>query len=347
MCNWRAPQMIDEIKRTSRVLEMLLLIASSPERYTRKRLAERFEIGERMVTKDLAILRHGLRLDLRRSADGYYFGETPNLPALQYSFAEALALLTAVQAAQQGPSSHNPDLAAAIARLEALFPPEFLPLLRRATAGDSRYGKDGRGDQEGQGEQALQRQHRQQMLNYLLRALVNLQKVQILYETASRGGDVTERVVRPYAVMPYVRSWQLVAYCERREAVLMFKVDRIQEAHILQEGYTIPDDFSLAQYMGSTWGVLRVPGGVEEDVQLLFDAEAGRWVAEEEWHPSQRVEHLEDGRVLFQVRVVITGEFVKWILRYGRQVKVLEPAHLAETVRAEHWKAALLYMGGV
>jgi predicted DNA-binding transcriptional regulator YafY len=323
--------MDEEIKRTSRVLQMLLLIASSPERYSRKRLAEKFEIGERMVTKDLSILRHGLRLDLRHKPDGYYFAATPSLPALQYSFAEALALLTAVQVAQQTPGMTSPDLAAAIARLEALFPAEFLPLLRRAAAG---------GGQNGQSEQG---HHRQQMLTYLLRALVNLQKVEILYETASRNGEITQRVVRPYAVMPYERSWQLVAYCEWRQKELMFKLDRVQQARILAATYTIPDSFNLHDYLGNTWGVLRVAGGSEEDVQLLFDAEAGRWVAEVEWHPSQLVEHLEDERVLFHVRVVITAEFMKWILHYGRKVKVLEPAHLAQAVRAEHLAAAGQY----
>jgi predicted DNA-binding transcriptional regulator YafY len=323
--------MDEEIKRTSRVLQMLLLIASSPERYTRKQLADKFEIGERMVTKDLSILRHGLRLDLRRTPDGYYFAQTPSLPALVYSFSEALALLTAVQTAQQIPGMASPDLAAAVARLEALFPPEFLPLLRRAASGS---------------DQAVASQHshhRQAMLNLLLRALVNQQKVEIIYETASRGGDVTQRVVRPYALMPYVRSWQLVAYCERRQAVLMFKVDRIQQARITASSYAIPESFNLHDYMGNTWGALRLPGGQEEEVQLLFNAEAGRWVAEEDWHPSQRVEHLEDGRVLFQVRVVITSEFVKWVLRYGSMVKVVEPSHLAETVRQEHRAAAAQY----
>jgi predicted DNA-binding transcriptional regulator YafY len=326
--------MDEEIKRTSRVLQMLLLIASSPARFSRRELAARFEIGERMVTKDLAILRHGLRLDLRHSPEGYYFEKTPHLPALQYSFGEALALLTAVQAAQGGPGggmTSSPDLAAAVARLEALFPPEFLPLLRRAA--------EGRGGQE-ESEHA---HHRQHMLNYLLRALVNLQKVEILYETASRGGEITQRVVRPYAVMPYERSWQLVAYCEWRQQVLMFKVDRIQQARLLGVEYSIPAGFSLEAYMGNTWGVLRQPQGPEEEVQLLFDAVAGRWVAEGDWHPTQRVEHLEDGRVLFGVRVVVTPEFVKWVLQYGQKVKVLEPAHLAVQVRAEHLAAAGQY----
>lgn len=60
----------EEIKRTSRILEMVLMIASAPERFSRKMLAERFDISERMVTKDLTVIRHGLKLDLQRSANG-------------------------------------------------------------------------------------------------------------------------------------------------------------------------------------------------------------------------------------------------------------------------------------
>ncbi len=37
----------DEIKRTMRVLQMLLLLASSPEKYTRKRLWSGFRLAGR------------------------------------------------------------------------------------------------------------------------------------------------------------------------------------------------------------------------------------------------------------------------------------------------------------
>lgn len=318
----------EELKRTSRILEMVLMIATAPERFSRKALAERFEIGERMITKDLTIIRHGLKLDLQRSQDGYYFGDTPNLPALQYSFPEALALLSAVQAAQQMAVAGNPDLAAAVARLRSLFPAEFAPLLQQVCKPTpvTAHGL-----------------HRQQMLMLLNRALLAQSKVNMIYETASRNGDVSERVVRPYAIMPYVRSWQLVAYCERRNAVLMFKLDRIQQASILTDHYQIPESFTLDSYMGGTWGAIRSDGGAAEDVQLHFDAQAGRWVAEEDWHPTQQVDHLENGSMLFRVNIVITPEFVKWVLYYGSQVKVIEPAHLRETVYAEHLRAAHLY----
>ena len=62
------------------------------------------------------------------------------------------------------------------------------------------------------------------------------------------------------------------------------------------------------------------------DVVLRFEPEAGRWVAEEHWHPSQQVEELPDGRVRVTFYVDITPEMVIWLLYYGSRVQVVELA---------------------
>ncbi len=319
---------LEETKRTSRILELVQIIATAPQRYLRRDLAARFEVSERMIQKDMEVIRHGLRLYLLHSPEGYYFEEVPRLPALQYTFAEALALLLAVQAARQVSGVGSVELAAAVARLEALFPPEFTPLLRQAV---------------GQPVVTAQREHRQQMLMLLNRALVEGRKVRLVYETRSRGGAVSERVVQPYHIMPYVRSWQLVAYCELREAVRMFKVDRIQEATLLDEHYTIPNDFDVEAYMGAGWGAMRGEAGEPVDVVLRFGSEAGRWVAEEYWHSSQQAEEQPDGSVLFKLHVAVTPEFVNWVLYYGSRVEVVKPPGLREQVAQEHGRAAEMY----
>jgi predicted DNA-binding transcriptional regulator YafY len=308
----------EETKRTSRILEIVQIVATAPRRYLRRDLAARFEISERMIQKDLEIVRHGLKLPLLHSAEGYYFEEMPRLPVLQYTFAEALALLLAVQAARQISGVGSMELAAAVARLEALFPPAFTPLLRQIVS---------------RPVTTVHREHRQQMLMLLNWALLEGCKVHIVYETRSRGGAVSERVVRPYHIMPYVRSWQLIAYCELRKDIQMFKVDRIQEATLLDERYSIPADFDVDEYMGSSWGAMRGGSGVPVDVVLRFGSEAGQWVSEEYWHPSQEAEELPDGRVLFKLRIAaITPEFVNWVLYYGSRVEVLEPDELRERV---------------
>ena len=319
---------LEETKRVARIIQIVQMIATAPRRYQRLDLAEHFELSDSMIKKDLEIIRHGLKLALRASRDGYYFEHVPTLPPLQYSLTEALAMLTSIQAAQQVSGISSPELAAAIARLEALFPTEFLPLLRQMTRPPML---------------TAQREHRQQMLTLLNSALLYRHKVRIVYETSSREGAVSERVVHPYQLMPYVRSWQLIAYCERRKDIRMFKIDRIHEATTLPETtYTIAADFDPEEYIGNRWGIMRVEGAVEE-VVLHFDPEVGRRVTEEAWHKSQRTEILEDGSVIFRLQMIITPEFVSWLLYYGGGLEVIGPAWLREKVAGEHQKAAEIY----
>ncbi len=316
---------LEETKRISRVIEIVQMIAVSPGRYLRRDLAEHFEVSQRMIQKDLDIIRHGLKFELTHTPAGYIFEQLPSLPALHFTLSEALSLLLAVQAAWQVPGIGSCDLAASIARLKALFPTEFLPLLNKITA---------------QPSVSACGEHRQEMLSLLNHALAQRCKVRITYETRSRGGEVSERTITPYHIKLHVRSWHVIAYCQNRESVRTFKIDRIRQASLLGERYTIPNDFDVNDYLGDTWGIMNGDGRAPVDVLLLFEAEAGHWVIEEHWHSSQSSEELPDGSILFRVNLVPTPEFVNWLLYYGSRVKVMEPDFLRKQVIEEHLKAA-------
>ena len=316
---------LEETKRIARILEIVQLIASKPRSYKRTDLAQRFEVSERMIQKDLDVIRHGLKFPLSHDRQGYYFEHLPHLPTTTYAFSEALALLTAARAAQAIPGINSAELAAAIARLEAIFPDEFRPLVREATEKLPRRAV---------------RAHRQEMLALLHRAWIEARQVRMVYVTGSRAGEATERVIEPYHIMPYGRSWHLIAFDHRRGEVLQFKVDRVQEAELLETGYTVPADFDPDAYLGNAWGIMRGAAGPVERVELLFEPEAGRWVAEEHWHPSQQSKVLPDGRVRLTFHVGITPEMVSWLLYYGARVQVLTPAWLRERVAEEHRRAA-------
>jgi len=321
---------IDELRRTARILEILSLVAASPKQHLPQDLADRFGIDLAVLEGDVEAIRNRLKLPLQLDSAGFFLASLPSLPTLQYNFSEALALLTAVQAAQQVSGVSSPELNAAITNLEALFPEEVTELLRRANRPP---------------DQTVQRQHRQQMMLLLNRALIQQRKVQITYETASRAGQISQRVVRPYSLMPYVRSWQLIAYCEKRQAPLMFKLDRIHEATLLDAIYQIPDDFDIDEYMGGAWGAMRGNAANTEPIVLQFSPDAARWVAEEAWHSSQEIEYLDDSSILFRLEIAITPEFINWILYYGSRVEVLEPEHLRQEILAEHGRATALYYG--
>jgi predicted DNA-binding transcriptional regulator YafY len=315
---------LEETKRIARILEIVQMIVARPKRNLRRDLADRFEVGERMIQKDLDIIRNGLKLTLIHTPSGYCFEDLPQLPALHYTMSEALSLLLAVQAASQIAGIGSAELAAAVARLKSLFPAAFLPLMDQVVVRPT---------------VAARGEHRQQMLFLLHHALALRQKVRMVYETRSRGGEANERIVCPYHIMPYVRSWHLIGYCHSREAIRTFKLDRIREAELMREPYRIPDDFDPSSYMADTWGMMRADGIDPVRVVLHFEPEAGHWVAEEHWHVSQEIGELPDGSILFRLCVVPTPEFVNWLMYYGSRVRVLEPESLRDKLVEEHRKA--------
>lgn len=315
----------DQIRRTARVLEIIQQITVAPGRWSRKELARHHEISERMIQKDLELIRVRLGLELEHDGQTYRFGQLPKMPTLAYSFNEALAVVTAVRAAQVVPGVNSADLAAAAARLESVFPDELRSVLREATDRLPYQASHA---------------HRQAMLILLHRALVERRQIEMRYLTGSRQGEINDRVVEPYHIQPYMRSWYMVAYDHRRGAVLDFKLDRILRARLLDETYTIPLDFDIDEYIGDNWGIMRDAGPPAEPIVLEFTPEAGRWVTEERWHKSQTAETLPGGCVRITFFVSATPEMVRWLMSYGADVVVERPEWLRERVRREHLAAA-------
>ena len=105
----------------------------------------------------------------------------------------------------------------------------------------------------------------------------------------------------------------------------------------------MPAGFHLDAYLGDSWGIMRGAAGPTERVELLFEPEAGCWVAEEHWHKSQQSKTLPDGRVRVTFHVGITPEMVSWLLYYGARVQVVAPEWLRERVAEEHRRAVEVY----
>lgn len=310
-----------ETKRIARILDIIWRISRSPHRWTRSDLAEAFEVSERTITGDIQIIRHRLQFDLRADyGRGYYFRALPTLPSVSYSIPEALALVLAAHSARQLGGISQQDLSAAIARLSSVIPQELRAMVERF-AGDDTIGELD--------------QHRQEMLAVISQAISMNRRLEIVYAAASRGGDETRRQVDPYALVPYLRSWHMIGYCHLREAVRTFKVARIRCATRLITRFDRDEEFDLAAYLNEGWGLMRGLDAPVEQVVLRFQPTAGRWVAEENWHPSQELDWLPDGRLEFRVAIQVTPEFQRWVFRYGREVEVVAPDDLRAWVQDE------------
>lgn len=317
-----AESRLEENKRLGRVLRIVQLIAANPKGWTRARLAEHFELSTRQIDKDIEMIRHALRYELNRASTGYYFDSGPLLKPIQLDLAEALALSVAAQQGRDTGSVERPAVASALSKLEEALPAEVVPYLRRAG--------------EATAFQPVQaRAERAVMLTTLERTLIEQREIRCSYSSASHGGEIAQRTLQPYHLMPYHQSWMLIAFDQGRREVLMFNVDRIHSCDVTNTVYAIPDDFDLQEYIGPAWGILRGEPGAVEHVVLRFNAEAAAWVRDHQWHYTQRTEEAEDGSLVMHFRCIVTNELIRWVLSFGGRVIISQPDRLRKAVTAE------------
>lgn len=316
---------LEETKRLGRVLRIVQIIAAQPGFWTRRTLSREMEVSERTIDNDLALVRHALRYDLRRTRKGYFFEHGPLLRPLHLSLPQALGLALAAQLARETATVDAGIIGSVLSQLEATLPPGIIPYLRRATQS---YGSTPFRPAE----------PHDASLATLERGFLERRRVQVRYRSAS-DGQMKERALGVYHLLPYDQSLQVIAHDSLRDEVRMFKVDRIEACDLTNESYEVPERFDVAAYLGPGWGVLRGEATEPEDVTLRFSPRAAHWVRDRRWHPSQHIEVDPEGGAALRFRCGITNEFVRWVLSFGGEVMVVEPASLREGVVREAERA--------
>lgn len=174
----------------------------------------------------------------------------------------------------------------------------------------------------------------------LLHALLNRNQIRMLYHGRSRD-ETSERVVSPQRLIRYRGNWYLDTWCHMREDMRHFAVDRIHPIGTLDTpAREIPDEV-LDQHFASAYGIFS--GDPKATAVLRFNADAARWVADEQWHPQQQSQIHRDGSVEMRIPYGVNRELIMDILRYGPDVEVLEPIGLRDRVAQLAARTAALY----
>lgn len=84
------------------------------------------------------------------------------------------------------------------------------------------------------------------MINNILSSVFESRKLDIIYKKIS--GEVSERLVLPYGIVVKEDEWYMVAYCTERCEIRTFKCERLVHNELSNEEFEIPDDFSLTAY---------------------------------------------------------------------------------------------------
>ena len=126
----------------------------------------------------------------------------------------------------------------------------------------------------------------------------------------------------------------MIGFCHRRGAVRTFRVDRIRELSLLEQGYELPAEFDIQSWLEQEQATR--PGF---PVKLRFAAQAASMARE--FTPGwEEVEEKPDGCLVVTMTVPDLNWAASTTLAYGPLVQVVEPPELRSLVR--DWAQALV-----
>jgi predicted DNA-binding transcriptional regulator YafY len=171
-----------------------------------------------------------------------------------------------------------------------------------------------------------------------------LEKIVVrIHYTKLWANEATEHEIEPYLFEPAVLSHgsYLIAWSRTRNNLRTFKVHRISKVILTNETFEKQSELDVDDLLRNAWGIYY--GQEAKRVELLFSAEVKDRVLETLWHPSQKIEILEDGRVYWTVEIAGLRELWSWIRGWGPDVVVLGPPELRERIVGDLEKTMGLY----
>lgn len=163
-----------------------------------------------------------------------------------------------------------------------------------------------------------------------------LQKRVVVFTYYSSYGERTERQVEPMKLTIRVGGGYLQGYCRTRQAFRTFRLSRMEGVRLTEE------QFLRREGLPPLEGPLTFPEEII-DLVLWFPPDMGYQVLD---HFSRdQIEQNPDGSYTVQTAFQ-SGEWLAgYLLSFGENVKVLEPASVQEMIRERAERISRLYAG--
>jgi predicted DNA-binding transcriptional regulator YafY len=206
------------MRRADRLFQIVQLIRGR-RLTTAAFLAQRLEVSERTVYRDVADLQHqGVPIE-GEAGVGYRLGQGFDLPPLMFTEDEARALVASVRMAQVW---QDPALAqasqVALGKILSVLPAAARTAAQSMTIYAPPIGL----------EPTVQA-----TLHILREAAQDRRKVQVHYRDAN--DQITQRTLRPLGCFYWGKVWTLAAWCETRKGFRSFRLDRVQQVQRIED----------------------------------------------------------------------------------------------------------------
>ena len=149
--------------------------------------------------------------------------------------------------------------------------------------------------------------------------------------------------IRPYAVKEFAKRWYVVAFCEERQALRVYGLDRVNALERNGKTFQMPPKFDIGQLFESSYGIYLPEGEAAVLVKLRTTLREAAYLQDLPLHPSQMLLGKEGDHCLFALHVVPNPNLVMELCKRGDGLEVLEPESLRQSVKEALNKAIQQY----
>lgn len=318
---------MNESQQLLRQWKLLQLLADSRVGYMMQELVETFEVSQRSIQRDIAVLQAaGFPLeDVTVDRNLKRWKMRPFSEQMGFNFADMISIVMSRRFLEplagtpfwEGHQKVYRKVRGALGEQALKFCEQLNQTIRVSGFGASDYTKRG------------------QTIDKILQAMEDRRRVLVSYQS-QEATEPIEQELGPQGFIWHNGSLYLIAWSARREEIRNYKVDRIQSAEICSDlRYAVPEDFSLEDWQKRAFGVFRGDGDQSWPIRIHFTREAARYVQESWWHDSQQFETCANGAVEMRLELNDLSSVTKWILSFGSNAIALDPPELVDRIRGE------------
>jgi predicted DNA-binding transcriptional regulator YafY len=286
---------------------------------TSREVAQRFEVSDRQVKRDIEYLRDRLGAPIvwDRASRSYRYETAWQ----ELAFADEKSLLFYVFArAAAGTIAYVP-LAEENA-LEGLL--KLVPLGLRGAESAIRYELPGYEPAD------------IEKLGLLVRALSESRCLDIAYCDAE--GRTSERRIAALRLVNYAGSWYCVAFDHSRTELRTFRLSRVAKVSLTKiKAQALIDPIEVERFLASSFGMFK--GSGDKTATIRFYGRAVAIVRGEIWHPRQTRSEGSDPRrgdyLDISIPVSLWEEILGRVLRFGADAEAFSPPEFRELWKAE------------
>ena len=172
--------------------------------------------------------------------------------------------------------------------------------------------------------------HLRDIVRKCIEALIHQKRMKISYRR-SGSREQSQHVLKIYTLVQYRNGLYLLAESDKGEKIMTFAVERIVTAEVTGSKFQYPPDFSPQKHLDGAFGIFA--SKEKKNVVVHFDGDVKDNVSARQWHPSQKIEILKNGKLKLTMRVGNLTQVAPWILSYGQLAQVIEPKELREQIK--------------